>query len=307
MDPLSYLWEAAQYLTCGRRNNVFSPDAMRGYLLFHHPHIPRGAVAAAMTAGEAIYWRPVGTYLMMTPLGSAHLWLRYGKPSARNKNPERQNATARYFAHVWTRLISYAQTKLAKKLPRSAELNKIDDHIMGWIALAIERNYLAKYLVHGTIAPSLVCHFMFNKACSDLRKDGRDPSCRALHGALAPHEVQARKDDEVPWTERMETAPVITGEDPLSNMADNSQALEQMDLEQMSMFIAKLLEHRFQDLNLMQVYEFQFDLELGVDETARRMNVDRAKVRAARKEIKRLVEEQRPQVRRMQAQALAVA
>lgn len=303
MDPQPFLWEAAQALTRGLRNNVFAPDSMRGYVLWHHAtEVTRDDIITAMAECDEIFWRTVGSFCMMTPLGSANLWTRYGKPSPRNKAPERQNATSRYFAHVWKRLMPYAQAYLAKKLPRSAELGKIDDHIMGWVGLAIERNYLAKYLDRGNIAPSLVCHFMYNKACSDLRKDGRDPSCRALHGALAPHEVLARNNDGVSWTERVGPMPPALGEDPLANISDTSSTsmldnLDQLDLEQMSSFIATLLSQRFENVNLMEIYETQFDLGLGPDETARRLNVPRATVQSARKEVGRLIRAQRGTIR----------
>lgn len=299
MDATSAIWMAAQYCTKGLRNAVFSQNILRGYALI------RGAAVDELDTyldeAEGIFWRKSGassTLKQMTSFGTAQLWIRYGKPSPRNKSPERQNATSRYFAHHFERFFPYAQAYLGRKLPRSAELGKVDDHIMGWITLAIERDYLAKY-VERNVAPSLLCHFIYNKSCSDLRKDGRNPALRALHGALAPHEVQARSQDQVSWTERMIEAPPALGEDPLANLPDKSGQVDEFDLEAVSSLIAELLDKKFRGISLMELYECKYDQGLSITATAKQLKIAPELVQAGQKEVKRVLEQKRSVFRGM--------
>jgi len=300
MDPQPLLWEAAQHLTGGLLHGAFSPQQLRGYALFRAPTIPRGVIQSAIDEGEEIYWKSVGDILIITPVGAGNLWSRYGKPSPRNRAPQRQNATARYFAQEWNRIIPHARAYLAKKLRRSAELDKLDDHIHDWIVRAIERNYLEKYLKDGKVPASLVCLFMYHTASSSLRKDGRNPACRATQGALAPHEVKARKEDDRSWTEIVEPTPLLLGEDPLANMADRSTAMiEELDIGQVSELVANLLEVNYMGIRLYDVFEAQYDDGLGVDQTARKLASSRTVVQAARREIRSLLERSRGDIRNM--------
>lgn len=295
LDPHPYIWEAAQYFTRGRRTGAIVPQQFIGYVLFRAPSLSLSVVRAAIDSGVGLFWRRSGQVLTLTELGLQHLWSTYGKPTARNRNAHRHNATARYFAQHWGEIIPQCCAYLTRKLRLSAELGKIEDHVMSWVTRAIEKNYLEKFLDdQGDLPPSLVCLFMFRMAASDLRKDGRNPACRALHGALAPHEIQARKVDDVPWTQRVEVLGPGLGEDPLENIAGPSDHREipEFDVERASEFISGLLSTRFHGIRLADVYDARAR-SLGVEQTAQLLSVKPSVVQGARVKIRSLFQAHR--------------
>lgn len=295
MDPMPHIWKATQHFTGGALHGIFDPAQVRGFVLFHAP-VARADIQIALDEGDGIFWRDLGSLKMMTWMGVANLWGRFGKPSPPPKHRAKgDNVTSRWFAQEWVRFLPYARARLAKKLRKSAEFDMLDDHIMSYVTRAIERNYLSKYLEgKNTIPPSLVCVFIFHMASSDLRKNGRNPACRATHGALAPHEVKARNDDSVSWTERVEPLPTLLGEDPLANMADTSTMfspdsadIDELNLDEVSRFVAEILDAKWQGVSLYDVFLAQYTDGLGIAQTAARLRANPACIQGARKEIKR--------------------
>ncbi len=302
MDPQTLLLEAVQHYTRGRILGVVCPSLLRGYVLLRRPNVSWEDLDTAIRANTPLLWHAVGSMLQLTPLGNIRLWALFG--TSGGQNPNAFNATARWFAIHWVRFSEYAAAYLSRKLPRSAELKKIQDHMMDYVLKAIERDYLAKYLVESQSVPySMVASYTFRMAASSLRKDGRDPCCRALHGALAPHEVQARKVDDVPWTNRVEPATLPLGEDPMANLADASaNAFDGgVDIERLSRLVARILERTHNGIPLFEVYKALWNDGLGIGEVARVMGTDRRTINAAKAEIRRLMLEHQDELVEMGA------
>jgi len=112
------------------------------------------------------------------------------------------NATAQFLGDNWERLYEKMTTALCRKMPRSKELDKIDDHAMNWVEKIIQRDGLRSRIREGkSIAPSQVSGWARKLAYTQIRNEGREPVCRVFHGALTPKEVKALA--EVDWTEEV--------------------------------------------------------------------------------------------------------
>jgi DNA-directed RNA polymerase specialized sigma24 family protein len=112
------------------------------------------------------------------------------------------NATAQFLAENWERYYDRMTLALRRKMPKSAELDKVDDHAMNWIEKIIQRDGLRKYIRDGrSIAPSQVSGWARKLACTQIRNEGRNPVCRVFHGALTPKEYKALGEGN--WTEEV--------------------------------------------------------------------------------------------------------
>lgn len=110
------------------------------------------------------------------------------------------NQTAQFLGENWDRFYDKATLALRRKMPRSEELDKVDDHVMNWMEKVIQRDGLRKSLEAGkSIAPSQVSGWARKAAYTEIRNEGREPVCRVFHGALTPKEVVALR--ETDWTE----------------------------------------------------------------------------------------------------------
>jgi hypothetical protein len=110
------------------------------------------------------------------------------------------NATARFLGDNWDRLYERMTQHLRRKMPRSEELGKIDDHAMNWIERAIQRDSLRGRIEAGkSIPPSQVQAWARKGAYTDIRNEGREPVSRVFHGALTKKEIAMY--DPSNWTE----------------------------------------------------------------------------------------------------------
>ena len=100
------------------------------------------------------------------------------------------NLTAQWIAHHWRVLWPRVIRHLNRKMGRSAEFNKVEDHVANYFSGLIIRDGLRNYIEAGRrIAPSEVCAWARKSAYSDIRNEGREPVCRTLHGALTKKEI----------------------------------------------------------------------------------------------------------------------
>jgi len=112
------------------------------------------------------------------------------------------NQTARYLGDNWGRFYGRAQLALRRKMPRSEQLHKVDDHVMNWVEKVMQRDGLRGMLEKGrSIAPSQISGWARKAAYTQIRNEGREPVCRVFHGALTPKEIKALK--EANWTEEV--------------------------------------------------------------------------------------------------------
>jgi len=134
------------------------------------------------------------------------------------------NETARWLGENFDRLYGRATLHLRRKMPRSEQFDKIDDHMMSWIDRVIQRDGLRSRIEAGrSIAPSQVCAWARRGAYTDIRNQGREIVCRVFHGALTPKEVKER--DNVNWIE--EVVPRTINESEL--LAHNQYAAHSED------------------------------------------------------------------------------
>jgi hypothetical protein len=110
------------------------------------------------------------------------------------------NKTARFLATHFDQYYKRIIQHLRRKMPRSEEFDKIDDHAMGWIERIIQRDGLRSRIEEGkSIPPSQVQLWACRGAYTDVRNEGREPVCRVLHGALTKREIGLY--DPSNWTE----------------------------------------------------------------------------------------------------------
>lgn len=110
------------------------------------------------------------------------------------------NVTAQHLGKHWNELWSRITLHLRRKMPRSEEFGKIEDHAMNWLERVMQRDGLRGRLEAGkSIPPSQVQAWARRGAYTDIRNEGREPVCRVLHGALTKKEIALH--DPSNWTE----------------------------------------------------------------------------------------------------------
>jgi hypothetical protein len=110
------------------------------------------------------------------------------------------NQTARFIGDRWEVLYDKITNHLRRKMPRSEDFGKVDDHAMNWIERIISRDGLRSRLEQGkSVPPSQVQAWARRSAYTDIRNEGREPVCRVFHGALTKREIGLY--DPANWTE----------------------------------------------------------------------------------------------------------
>lgn len=128
-----------------------------------------------------------------------------------------RNKTAEYLAANFPAILKRAREHLSHRMPRSAQLSKIDDHVMGWIERVIRRDGLCSRLENDSrIPPSHICGWMQRSAYTDLRNEGREPVCR-VGGSRTKKEL--RKRDEATWAETISLRASTPQEQLLANLS----------------------------------------------------------------------------------------
>lgn len=124
------------------------------------------------------------------------------------------NATARHLGQHWNKYVDRIRQHLRRKMPRSAEFDKIDDHMMNYMVRVISRDGLRKRLEEGrTVPPSQLQGWARRSAYTDIRNEGRKPVCRVFSGALTKKEIPLY--DPSNWT-RVHTPRTINESETLS-------------------------------------------------------------------------------------------
>ena len=112
------------------------------------------------------------------------------------------NETAKFFGEHYERYHERMVNHLNRKLPHSAALGKIEDHVGNFLMSKIKTNAFAEMLAQNRVPPpSVVANWCLRSAHSDLRNEARNPVTRCMHGALLKHEIE--QNEAVNWTEKV--------------------------------------------------------------------------------------------------------
>jgi hypothetical protein len=129
------------------------------------------------------------------------------------------NKTARFLGDNFENYYGRITLHLRRKMPRSEEFDKVDDHAMNWIERIIQRDGLRSRIEDGkSIPPSQVQSWARKGAYTDIRNEGREPVCRVFHGALTKREIGLY--DPSNWTETVIPRTINESE----NLAGNAYA-----------------------------------------------------------------------------------
>jgi len=110
------------------------------------------------------------------------------------------NQTAQFFGDRWDTMWGRITLHLRRKMPRSEEFGKVEDHAMNWLERIMQRDGLRGRIEAGkSIPPSQVQAWARRGAYTDIRNEGREPVCRTFHGALTKKEIGQY--DPSNWTE----------------------------------------------------------------------------------------------------------
>jgi hypothetical protein len=101
------------------------------------------------------------------------------------------NKTAQFLADAknWNWAYEGLCKSLARKLPRSQELNLVEDHVMEYLANAIAKDNLRRYLERGDLTITKLGWFAYRRAVSQFKKWGTEPLARAGYGAHTETEI----------------------------------------------------------------------------------------------------------------------
>jgi len=104
------------------------------------------------------------------------------------------NLTAKWIEKQGQPLIDKLIVWLGSKMRRSEELGQIEDHVQQFLLNMVKRDSLRTALLTGeSISLAKIKGYVYNQGKTDTRNNGRNAVCRAIHGALTPKEVKARK------------------------------------------------------------------------------------------------------------------
>jgi len=127
--------------------------------------------------------------------------LDHEEPLMVGPRPRGPNLTAKWVEKNYRPLYERLSTYLTRKMPVSAELLKVDDHIQEFFVNLIKRDGLKTRIEDGRSIPySQVCAWAKRSAYSEIRDEGTEPVCRILHGALTKKEVQSGLFGSSNWT-----------------------------------------------------------------------------------------------------------
>lgn len=176
-----FAWRNQAYPECGNKEALTAKPACQadenGKL-----HAPRGE--------WALTWHGVRKALALRPVFENGL-----------QNEQGPNLTAQWLTRHW-KVYDRAVRHVGRKLQRSLELSKVEDHVCNYFKNLITRDGLRDRLEAGRkIAPSQICAWAYRQACSDIRDDSRRPVCRTLHGALTKKERDEL--ENINWVEQV--------------------------------------------------------------------------------------------------------
>lgn len=218
------------------------------------------------------------------------------------------NATAKYLGEHFEKLYGRSTLHLRRKMPKSEEFGKIDDHVCNWIERTIARDGLRSRIETGrSIAPSQVCAWARRSAYTDIRNEGREPVCRIFHGALTHAELPLY--DLSNWTTEIIPRTINESEQlgrnvyaehseddvidhPIDNLVDQHPSanvedlvLDGQSLDHLLETVAKVLHEELdasQDPNFHeQLIRDRFLKEMSVNEIADSLNDDEDAVNVA--------------------------
>ena len=232
------------------------------------------------------------------------------------------NTTSRWLEQHYKPLYERLHSYLGRELPRSRELNKVDDHIHNFLSHLIRRDSLRSRLEAGkNISYGQVCAWARPSAVTDLRGEGTEPVCR-LHGALTQREQDLDLYDPMGWTEQVIPTTINTIDgvlgvntyashdddgvvaDPMSFVvADDDVEAEVLDEDAFNEALkavgaaleAEISEEADPDLH-MDVLKDRFILGMTVREIAEKHDVHRNVMTVAMSRIRRAVAAHRDEI-----------
>lgn len=126
-----------------------------------------------------------------TPLAMAIRAVRFPAPTLVPRAMEGQNATSRWLSLHAKAVYDSLAKHLNAKMQRSGELNLLEDHIQEFLARLVRKDTLAPFLASGE-TPKLASLrvWVYQSACTELRRMGVDAAMRASRNAKTSREVQ---------------------------------------------------------------------------------------------------------------------
>lgn len=154
-----------------------------------------------------------------------------GFKEAQEHSIYRENLSALWLQVHYTKLFERLTKHLKTKMPRSAEFNKIDGHIHGYLERVIRLDSFRPYLLQGRpLAYSTICGWCRRSSYSQIRDEATDVLCRHQYGSLTRAEVDGY-DSVTNWTEMVIPSTINrTSLLNVSNASSNSEDDAQVDL-----------------------------------------------------------------------------
>jgi DNA-directed RNA polymerase specialized sigma24 family protein len=224
------------------------------------------------------------------------------------------NATAKWLEQHYRPLYARLHSYLERKMPKSKELEKVDDHIQTFFTSLIRRDGLRTRIEEGApIRYSQICAWARRSAITEIRDEGTEPVCR-LHGALTKKEQGMY--DPSNWTEQVipntiNTSEILGHHSGLSEDAtpteflvgsDNVEAevLDEDAFHEALKAVGAALEAEIShekdpDLH-MELMKDRFILGMTVKEIAEKYGMDRNKATVALGRIRKAVARHRDEL-----------
>jgi RNA polymerase sigma factor (sigma-70 family) len=116
-------------------------------------------------------------------------------------NPTGPNATSKWLEQHYRPLYARLHSYLGRKMPKSKELEKVDDHIQTFFTSLIRRDGLRTRIEEGKSIPySQICAWARRSAITEIRDEGTEPVER-MKGSLTKKEHGMY--DPTGWTEEV--------------------------------------------------------------------------------------------------------
>jgi len=107
------------------------------------------------------------------------------------KSRHPNNETEAWFEDNWDNVYDALTNAVRRKLPASATMDLVEDHVHSYIEKSIRLNSLRKLLATGKSIPrSKVASYCVRSAFTEIRGWGVDAHCRAMRGALTERNRQ---------------------------------------------------------------------------------------------------------------------
>lgn len=182
------------------------------------------------------------------------------------------NETSLWIAEQGPKLLSDLQAHLAKKMPRSSNLGKIEDHVSKFIEDIIRRDAIGKRNRKGEKTYiSQVKAWAVRNAHTQNRDAGVDACSRCMHGALTRREWESPEYSSDSWTttviprevttlENLEETPTFQDGGGLLELIEQTIKVSVVDSETVSLYMKVLTSFFIEGSKIREISE-QLSLE----------------------------------------------